>query len=212
MKATPSSVRNGRQAQAQRNDGRILDAARKVLLANPDAPMSAVAKIAGVGISALYLRYRSKDELFHRLCAEGLQRYMAEAEAALDDRGDVWVAYSGFLRRIVDADTHALVLRLAGKFKPSKELYRAAAKSQELTVQLFERVKAAKVIRADITVVDIALVFEQLAAVQIGGSAKTAELRRRYLELFFDALRCPNPAPLTGPAPDWKDINKRWDR
>jgi AcrR family transcriptional regulator len=174
--------------------------------------MSAVAKRAGVGISALYLRYRSKDELFHRLCAEGLQLYMAEAKAALDDRGDVWIAYSSFMRRIVDADTHALVLRLAGKFEPSKELYRTAAKSQELTVQLFERVKAAKVIRADVTVVDIALIFEQLAAVQIESSRKTAELRRRYLELFFDALRCPNPAPLTAPPPDWKDINKRWDR
>jgi AcrR family transcriptional regulator len=174
--------------------------------------MSAVAKAAGVGISALYLRYRSKDELLHRLCAEGLQRYIAETEAALHDTGDVWVAYSSFMRRIVDADTHSLVLRLAGKFKPSKELYRTAAKSQELTVKLFERVKAAKMIRSDVEVVDIALIFEQMAAVQIADSAKTAKLRQRYLTLMFDALRCPKVTPLPGPSPDWQDINKRWDR
>jgi hypothetical protein len=82
------------------------------------------------------------------------------------------------------------------------ELYRAAAKSQELTIKLFERVKAAKVIRSDITVVDIALLFEQLVAVQIGDSAKTAELRRRYVTLLFDALRRPNPAPRPGSPPD----------
>jgi AcrR family transcriptional regulator len=213
MKAASTSLsRSGRKAQARRNDGRILEAARKVLLANPNAPISAVAEEAGVGISALYLRCRSKDELLRRLCAEGLQRYIAEAQAALDDPGDVWVAYSSFMRRIVDADSHALVLRLAGKFEPSKELYCTAAKSQELTVKLFERVKAAKMIRSDVEVVDIALIFEQLAAVQIGDSAKTAKLRQRYLALIFDALRCPNAAPLPGPPPDWQEINKRWDR
>ena len=181
------------------------------MLANPEAPVSAVAAEAGVGISALYLRYRSKDELLRQLCSEGLQRYIAETEAALADRGDVWTAYSGFMRRIVAADTHSLVRRLAGTFKPSKELYREAARAQELTVRLFERVKAAGAIRADIEVVDIALLFEQLAAVQIGGPRRAAQLRQRYLALIFDALRAPVTAQLPGPPPGWKDINSRWD-
>jgi AcrR family transcriptional regulator len=183
-----------------------------VLLANPDAPISAVAAEAGVGISALYLRYRSKDELLRRLCWDGLQRYIAETEAALADGGDVWMAYSGFMRRIVEADTHSLVLRLAGTFKPSKELYREAAKSQELTVKLFERVKAAKAIRSDVEVVDIALLFEQLAAVQVGDPRRTAQLRQRYLALIFEALRTPSTQTLPGPPPGWQDINSRWDR
>lgn len=210
--ASPSLSRSGRKAQAERNDGRILDAARKVFLANPNAPMAAVAEEAQVGISALYLRYRSKDHLLRHLCLEGLHRYIKETETALDDRGDVWMAYSAFMRRIVEADTHALVLRLAGKFKPSKELYHVAAKSQGLTVKLFDRVKAAKMIRPDIGVVDIALIFEQLAAVQLGDPPKTAQLRQRYLALILDALRDSNAAPLPGPQPDWPDINTRWDR
>jgi AcrR family transcriptional regulator len=213
MKATSSaSPASGRKAQAKRNDERILTAARKVLLANPDAPISAVAAEAGVGISALYLRYRSKDELLRRLCSDGLQRYIAETEATLADRGDVWMAYSDFMRRIVEADTHSLVLRLAGTFKPSKELYREAAKSQELTIKLFERVKAAKAIRSDVEVADIALLFEQLAAVQVGDTRRTAELRQRYLALILDALRAPGTQPLPGPPPGWRDINSRWDK
>jgi AcrR family transcriptional regulator len=209
--ASPSSPASGRKAQAKRNDERIFDAARKVLLANPHAPISAVAGEAGVGISALYLRYRSKDRLLERLCSEGLQRYIAETEAALADPGNVWIVYSNFMRRIVEADTHSLVLRLAGTFKPSKELYRQAAKSQELTVRLFERVKASGVIRSDIEVVDIALLFELLAAVQIGGPRRSAQLRQRYLALILVALRAPSTKPLPGPVPDWQDLNGRWD-
>jgi AcrR family transcriptional regulator len=213
MKApSPASSTSGRKAQAKRNDERILHAARKVFLANPEAPISAVAREAGVGISALYLRYCNKDELLRRLCSEGLQRYIAETEAALADPGDVWIAYSGFMRRIVEADTHSLVRRLAGTFRPSKELYREAARSQELTIKLFERVTAAGVIRSDIEVVDIALIFEQLAVVQIGSPRRTAQLRQRYLALILDALRAPNNKPLPGPPPDWKDLNSRWDR
>jgi AcrR family transcriptional regulator len=212
LKATSPSSTSGRKAQAKRNDERILGAARKVLLADPFAPISAVAAEAGVGISALYLRYRSKDELLRQLCSDGLQRYIAETEIALADRGDVWMAYSGFMRRIVEADTHSLVLRLAGTFKPSKALYREAAKSQRLTVRLFERVKAAGAIRSDIEVVDIALIFEQLAAVQIGSSRRTAQLRQRYLALMLEALRAPTNEALPGPPPDWKEINDRWSR
>ena len=48
---------SGRQAEAARNDQRILDSARAVFVADPGAPITAVAKHAGVGISALYTRY-----------------------------------------------------------------------------------------------------------------------------------------------------------
>ena len=73
----------GRRAEAERNDHRILAAAREVFLADPEAPIAAVAARASVGISALYRRYKSKDELLQRLAVDGLQRYIAEAEAML---------------------------------------------------------------------------------------------------------------------------------
>src|SRR5215218_11248549 len=104
----------GRQAEAARNDQRILEAARAVFTADPTAPISAVAERAGVGISALYRRYRSKEELLQQLSGDGLRRYIAEAEVALADEGDRWAAFAGFMRGIVDADTHSLTLRLAG--------------------------------------------------------------------------------------------------
>src|SRR5215216_7126023 len=101
---------SGRQAEARRNDRLILEAAREVFVADPEAPISAVAERAGVGIGALYRRYGSKEDLLRRLCAAGLRTYIAAAEAALADEGDPWKAFTGFMRRVVDADTHSLTL------------------------------------------------------------------------------------------------------
>ena len=52
----PGVPMSGRKAQAARNDEVILDAARAVFVADPGAPVSAVADAAGVGMSALYRR------------------------------------------------------------------------------------------------------------------------------------------------------------
>jgi AcrR family transcriptional regulator len=200
----------GRKAEAKRNDPLILDAAREVLLADPRAPMAEVARRAGVGISALYGRYRSKDALLGRLCFEGLQQYIAAAESALADRGDPWSVYAGFMRQIVDADTHSNVLRLAGTFKPTRKLYREAERAQRLNLELFARTKKADVLRADIEAQDIALLFEQIAAIHLGSADRTAQLRRRYLALMFDGLRARAAGPLPGPVPEWAEINSRW--
>jgi AcrR family transcriptional regulator len=211
MEEKTQAALSGRRAQAARNDQRILDAAREVFVADPGAPIAAVAARAGVGISALYRRYASKEELLRRLCAEGLQQYIAEAEAALADEGDPWAAFSAFMRRIVDADTHSLVLRLAGTFVPTDELYRDSQKAQDLNVQLFERTKAVGAIRSDVEAVDIALLFEQLAAVRVADEERTRQLRHRYLALVLDALHTPSGSPLAGPPPSWEEIGRRWE-
>src|ERR1700676_5175885 len=159
---------SGRRAEAGRNDERILEAAREVFVANPGAPIASVAARAGVGISALYRRYPSKEDLLRQLNREGLQRYIATAEAAVADDGDPWLAFATFMRGIVEADTHSLTQRLAGTFTPTEDLYALANRAQELNVQLFERTRSSGAIRPDVVVDDIALLFEQLAAIRVG--------------------------------------------
>ena len=53
------SVLSGRRAEAARNDERILEAARAVFVADPGAPISAVAEHAGVGVGARFRRFES---------------------------------------------------------------------------------------------------------------------------------------------------------
>jgi AcrR family transcriptional regulator len=211
MKEMASKPLSGRRAEAARNDLLILEAAREVFVADPNAPIAAVAERAGVGIGALYRRYASKEELLRQLCADGLQQYIAAAEAALaDEEGDPWSAFTEFMRRIVDADTHTLTLRLAGTFAPTDELNREAAKAQELNVRLLERTKAAGAIRSDIEVGDISLLFEQLAAVRVADEERTRQLRHRYLALLLEALQTPSESTLPGPPPGWEEISLRW--
>jgi len=207
-KSTPLS---GRRVEAARNDKRILDAARAVFVTDPGAPIAAVAERAGVGISALYRRYASKEDLLRRLSAEGLRIYIAAVEDALADEGDPWIAFTEFMRRIVDADTHSLTLRLAGTFTPTEELYRDSQRAQELNVRLFERTKAAGAIRPDVEVGDISLLLEQLAAVRVASEERTRQLRHRYLALLLEALHAPPGSQLPGPPPSWEEIGQRWE-
>jgi len=202
---------SGRRAQAARNDETILEAARAVFVADPGAPISAVAERAGVGISALYRRYASKEDLLRKLCGDGLRRYISEVEAALADQGDPWEAFAAFMHRLVDADTNSLTQRLAGTFTPDEELYRDAAKAQELNLQLFGRATAAGVLRPDVVVDDIGLILEQVTSLKLGDPERANQLRHRYLTLFLDAMHLESGTPLPGPPPSWRELSERWN-
>src|ERR1700738_1489465 len=127
---------SGRRREAARNDVGILDAARSVFLEDPSSPVSAVASRANVGISALYRRYPSKEDLLRELARDGLVRYAAELEAALADKGDAWSVYADCLTRILDGGSQALAQCLAGTFTPTPDLsglaQRAAALAKEV--------------------------------------------------------------------------------
>lgn len=204
---------SGRKAQAARNDAAILDAARTVFLRDPGAPVSAVAAEAGVGISALYRRYASKEVLLQTLCAEGLRRFLAVAEDALATEAEPWEAFAGFLFGIVEADVHSLTVRLAGTFTPTPELGELAAAANKLTAQVLDRAKSAGVVRADLHVNDLPMLYEQLSAIRVSDPDRTAALRRRFLALHLDALR---PEAMTtelpgSPATD-AELGERWVR
>src|SRR4030095_9713486 len=206
-----STPRSGRRAEAARNDQRILDAARAVFVADPGAPLAAVSEHAAVAISALYRRYPSKEELLRRLCGDGLATYIAAAEEALADDGDLWEAFARFMRRVVDADTHSLTARLAGTFTPTDELNRDAGIAQELNERLVERTRTAGAIRDDLDVNDLSMVFEQLASIRLGDEARTRQLRHRYLALLLEAMHGPSSSPLPGPPPTWRELTARWE-
>jgi AcrR family transcriptional regulator len=202
---------SGRRAEAARNDQLILDAARRVFTDDPEAPIAAVAERAGVGIGALYRRYRSKDELLQRLASDGLQRYITEATAALADESEPWDTFARFMQRCVNIGAGSLTLRHAGTFSSTDELRRAGQEAYRITQQLLDRTKAAGALRPEIEVGDLSLLFEQLQAVRVSDEARTGQLRQRYLTLFLDALHTTRAAPLPGPAPQWEEMNRRYD-
>jgi AcrR family transcriptional regulator len=201
---------SGRRAQARRNDGRIREAAREVFTADPDAPMSAVAARAGVGISALYLRYANKEDLLRQVARDGLAQYLEIAEAAAADERDAWTAFVDFMERLLDAQTVAITMSLAGSFVPNEELYAMSTRAAELNDAIVARTKADGGLRADVVVDDLSLILEQVSTIRLGTGPRTRELRRRYLALFLDGLRVEGDGRLPGPAPLPEELASRW--
>jgi len=199
---------SGRRAEAEANDERILDAAREVFLADPKAPISAVAGRAAVGISALYRRYPSKEHLLRALAADGLSRYIADLEAALASDDDPWPAYVECLNRIVEGGSQARAQRLAGTFSPTPELTAMAGKAADLATALFRRVRRSGQLRDDIAETDIVLLLEIVAQAELPGDGPA--LRRRYLALLLEALHAPAEARLPGRPPRQADLVARW--
>lgn len=199
------SPTSGRAQQALRNHEVILTAAREVFLADHRAPISAVAERAGVGISALYRRYASKEDLLRTLCHDGLRTFIAEAERAAADPDD-WTAFETFLRGVVDADVHSLTVHLAGTFTPTDEMNTDAVRAGELADALFQRAYPA--MRPDATSSDVAMLLEMCAAIRVSDPERTAQLRRRYLTILLDGLRDGRTPTAAAPTP--AEVNRRW--
>lgn len=210
--AAPAAPMSGRKAQAARNDEVILDAARAVFIADPGAPVSAVATAAGVGMSALYRRYPSKEDLLRRLCTIGLESYVGIAEDCLADDGDPWEAFATFMRRQVESGSNALTLKLAGTFTPNQELYELAEYAGTLNVRLFDRTAATGMLRPDVTVSDLGLLLEQVAAISFGATAaRNVTLRLRCMELLLDGMRTEAArGELPGPTVTDEEFAARW--
>ncbi|MEU7215585.1 TetR/AcrR family transcriptional regulator [Nocardia iowensis] len=199
----------GRKAQAARNDGLILTAARAVFLADANAPIAAVAERAGVGISALYRRYPSKEVLLRTLCYDGLRRYNAEADAALAD-SDGWQGLVGFLERVVDADVHSLTVHLAGTFTPDDSFLPEVMHSAEVTEEIVRRAHATGRLRPGVTPQDLGLILESCAAISMPDPTRTAQLRRRVLAMLLAGLTADGDLP--GPPPQPGEFAWRWER
>ncbi len=202
---------SGRRREAARNDVSILDAARAVFLEDPSAPVSAVAARAKVGISALYRRYPSKEDLLRELARDGLVRYMAELEAALADDRDPWLVYADCLTRILDGGSQALAQRLAGTFTPTPELSALAQQAGALAGEVHRTAQRHQVLRDDVDPIDIVFLLEMLSTITLPGPDGGYALRHRYLALVLQALRAPGGGPLPS-GPDPAALAGRWSR
>src|SRR5262252_2170775 len=94
--------------------------------------------------------------------------FLADTRRALASDDEPWEAWTGFLRRIVAANTHGLTVRLAGTFAPSAEQFALAEEMRSLAVELFERVRDTGLIRDDVTFLDVEFLLEFLAGIKLG--------------------------------------------
>ncbi|WP_030991484.1 TetR/AcrR family transcriptional regulator [Streptomyces sp. NRRL WC-3744] len=207
----------GRQREADRNDARLFQAAREVFAERGwDAPVSEIARRAGIGMGSLYRRYPSKELLAQRMRIAGMEQLVTQARTALAEESDPWAALVRFFRdALTDQGTGGPLLPLVGGRLPATDEVQAAAERLRAALDdLVEGAHRAGVLRADVTSADIPLLLEHLTPqIPVTGERATA-LHLRYLDLVLAGLRAPapgQPTALHGPGPQWAELRDLWN-
>lgn len=209
MATTEPTRRRGRQAEAARNDRLVLDAAREVFAAHGfDAPVSAIAERAGVGMGSLYRRYSSKEELLQRLCVLAMEQAIEAAEAALRAE-DPWTGLADYIRQCVAFGSGALA-PLAGTIETTSDMSQTSQRSQRLVETLTTRARSAGALRADVTTLDILLLIEHFSRPNPAPTGEDDNTRRRLLAITLDGLKAQDAEPLPGHPPNLQPYRARW--
>ncbi|WP_174861377.1 TetR/AcrR family transcriptional regulator [Embleya hyalina] len=214
MSTSERPRKRGRQAEAARNDRRLLAAAREVFTSQgADAPVSAVAERAGVGIATLYRRYGTKEELLQKLTVSAAEQYSEAARTALAAE-DPWEGLAGYVRECVDFGPGSLA-PIAGTVRFTPEMAEAGRVSDRLADEVVARAHAAGVLRADATTIDVFLVIEQFSRRPPVPTPADAHARERLVALVLDGLRArPDNTdfPLPGRPPSAERYDELWRR
>ncbi|WP_395110943.1 TetR/AcrR family transcriptional regulator [Actinomadura sp. SCN-SB] len=199
----------GRQAEAQRNDQLVLEAARAVFAEQgADAPVAAVAERAGVGMGTLYRRYGSKEELLQHLCLMSMSQSIQAAEQALSQETDGWSTVAAFVRRCVAARVGAFS-SVAGTIAVTDEMTAASERGRELLDTLVQRGQADGTLRADVVPLDVSYLIEVFARLP-RGTAEQDNVVQRQLALALDGLRASGQPRLPGTPPSDRHYQARW--
>ncbi|WP_326738417.1 TetR/AcrR family transcriptional regulator [Streptomyces sp. NBC_01022] len=209
---TPAGRPRGRQVQAEANDARVLRAARAAFAEfGWDAPVSVIAKRAGVGMGSLYRRYPTKDDLARHVQVDGLDRWTALVEGAAERLGP-WDALVSALRAALTQGGEVSMLPvIGGRFASSPEVDAASARLEHALGALVRRAVDEGFLRPDVTLADLVLLLQLLGSRLPGSPDRVDELRARYLDLTLAALRAPAAGPLAGPAPQWPELLSFWN-
>ncbi|MGW0665285.1 TetR/AcrR family transcriptional regulator [Streptodolium elevatio] len=212
MSDAPVPRKRGPQARAARNDQALLEAAREVFVTQGfDAPVAAVAERAGVGMGSLYRRYRTKEELLQRLCADALERLARAAQTGLG-MDDPWQGLMHYITECVRFGFGALA-PLAGAVEITSRMQEAADRAQGATGALVVRAHTSGVLRGDVTAMDIALLIGRFSQPAPAPTPQDEEhIRLRLLRIALDGLRSHHTEALPAPPPDPRGYEAMWNR
>lgn len=207
----------GRRREADRNDARLMQAAREVFAElGWDAPVSEIARRAGLGMGSLYRRYPSKESLAQNMRIAGMEQLASQARAALAEEPDAWAAFARFLRDALSARGSGgpLLPLVGGRLPATEEIMAASKQLRHALDELVEGAHRAGALRTDFTSADIPLLLEHLSVRLPVADERATTLRLRYLDLVLAGLRTSAGAEHTTlpvPAPHWAELTELWN-
>ncbi|CAO5192378.1 AcrR family transcriptional regulator [Frankia sp. AiPs1] len=208
--STTRSDRSGRRAQAERNDVSVLAAARDVFIElGWDAPVSAVAARAGVGMGSIYRRYPSKTDLLRAMCLGAMDRAAEEARDALAGEPDGWQALRRFMRRMVEARSCALFVLIGNSATVGGEIEDGATDLRGAIDELVAAAHDCGALRPEVVATDIYLLLAHLRSTPDSTPERAEQLQLRYLDVVLQGIAAPGTQPratLAGPPPSWAEV------
>ncbi|MEV7734648.1 helix-turn-helix domain-containing protein [Streptomyces sp. NPDC088921] len=216
MGDTHTGTPRGRRREADRNDARLMQAAREVFAEQGwDAPVSEIARRAGIGMGSLYRRYPSKELLAQRMRIVGMEQLVTQARTALSEEPDPWSAFARFLRDALSAQGPGgpLLPLVGGRLPATDDIVNASDRLRAALDDLVAGAHRAGVLRTDFTSADLPILLEHLTArIPVTGE-RAAALHLRYLDLVLAGLRtsAADPPTLQGPAPHWDELRELWN-
>ncbi len=185
-----------KRADAVLNHDRLVQAAREVFAEQGfSATVHDIAEHAGVGVGTIYRNFASKQQIIQTLYEEAIEKVLAGIHEALEI-ADPWKALVTFFE--VTASSQALDQGLTAMFlgsESSPPLDQTAAGILDAVSPLFDRARAAGVVREGVGVTDILPIFAMLDAVY-HLSEENPSLWRRYLAILLDGLSAHDRPPL----------------
>jgi AcrR family transcriptional regulator len=187
-------ARRAMRADAQRNQGRLVAAARRVFNEQGgEASMEAIAREAGVGVGTLYRHFPKRIDIVEAVYRNDVDGLVQTAETGVADL-EPWDALVAWLE--------AFVRYARGKRTFLNELHEAFDKNPELKVDSRERIddaldsvlrraQQAGAVRTDINGSDLMQLISPMcmsATLSVGQS-------ERLLVMILDGLRAPTAGP-----------------
>src|SRR4051812_47303764 len=183
---------------AERNRIRILAAAGELFAQRGlGVTLDDIAHHAGVGVGTVYRRFPDKEVLIDALFEQRIEAICGLAAEALEiadpseafrfyfEQGSELQARDRGLKELLTCSTHG-----------GAALTDAKGRLRTRVTELFDRAKAAGVVREDADPLDTPVIMFMLGAVMDRARDVEPELWRRYLALLIDGLRPTAPAPL----------------
>ncbi|MGN6562087.1 MAG: TetR/AcrR family transcriptional regulator [Thermomicrobiales bacterium] len=195
------------RADARRNRDQLLHAARDVFVEHgPSAALEEVARRAGVGIATLYRRFPDRQSLQRAVALDVLARVAQEADHALAEEPDAFLALARYMHRALGLRVGAVMPVLMSELSLADEALLHARDEAAVPVQaMIAAAQAAGTLRPDVDFGDIGLLIARLCQPLPGpfSRAMADELAHRHLAVLLDGLRGTpdrSAAVLPGPA------------
>ena len=181
------------RADARRNHGRILSAARDVFVERgPGAPLEEIASRAGVGIGTLYRRFADRRSLMRAVVLDALVQTRKSAEQALAEEPDSFDALTRYMHTVIDLRISAVIPLLLDKIDLEDQELVPAREASARTVQgIIDRAHADGTLPEDVTFADIGMLLVRLSRPLPGPVPPELNdrLAHRHLDLVVEGLR-----------------------